>query len=104
MALLALVIFSCASPVSVPPVASPAEPTKTDALILVVPADCPHLIVDILSRETSDITIACFNGSSMRTFLDRQTGPPLGTFAADPNGRVSVEYGVPVVRLPVSAR
>ncbi|NBS41296.1 hypothetical protein EBS80_01390 [bacterium] len=78
--MIAFVLFAaCAAPApSAAEVVPPAPPERT--LTLAVPNDCPHLMVaEIFSEDgASDVTVACFDAYSNRTYLRNAKGPPVG--------------------------
>jgi len=80
------------------PVVAPAEipdvvPPAPLSLTVMVPADCPHMIVDVDSTDASSLVIACFDGSN-RTFFANQHGPPLGT-AESAHRQLVISYAGP---------
>ncbi|MBI4438128.1 hypothetical protein HY631_04220 [Candidatus Uhrbacteria bacterium] len=82
-------LLSCAT--AAPPEAS--DGISQETLTVRVPIDCPHLIVDVTSQETSDITVACFDNVLGQTHLERFTSTTLGV-ACDEAGedRLVVEF------------
>lgn len=102
MPLLALLVFACApqAPILTVEAVPPVEAPESNVFTLVVPADCAHVIVDILSDTDSDVTVACFRGSD-RTFLANERGPPLGR-PNDPNVAQQFVLSYLTVEPPVS--
>lgn len=95
-------LLACATATSPAPVPEPVPEPAGETVTLRVPADCPHIIVDIVSGETSDVTVACFDRHSGRTHLENRQAVPIGV-AVDParQDRLVVEFG-PGVRTPPS--
>ncbi len=89
-----LLFFSCETAEvdrSEPP--RSAEPTKSSqTVVLAVPNDCPHLIVDVVTNSETNIVLSCFDGA-IRTYFSDQHAPALvkqNEPTAD--GRLVIEY------------
>ena len=70
-----LLIFALACPTAPPPAKEVTDPSPDDVvntITIKVPADCPHLIVDVLTDETADITVAYFSGGTRTYFAHEE--------------------------------
>lgn len=78
-------LFACATSVPTAPtsatVPAPVPDPPGETMTINVPPDCPHVIVDIVSDDTSDVTVACFDRYSGRTYLESYRAMPIGVFA-----------------------
>ncbi len=90
--LLLLALLACSPPPPPPKVASPLPEEVVNTITIKVPADCPHLIVDVTSDETTDVTAACFVNNE-RTYFAHEEAPLFCT-ADDPSVEefVKLEY------------
>lgn len=86
-------LLACATAAPPPPPPEPPSVPHGETVTVRVPSDCPHIIVDIVSGETSDVTVACFDRHSGRTHLQNYEAAPIGV-AADPTrqDRLLVEF------------
>lgn len=88
-------LLACAT--AVPPVPTlapePAPDPPGETVTIRVPPDCSHVIVDIVSNDTSDVTVACFDRHSSRTHLASYQAAPIGVSSdSSRRDRLVVEF------------
>lgn len=89
-----LVFFlACTTTAPPAPVADPEPVVPEQTVTVRVPSDCPHIIIDIISAERSDVTVACFGRYSGRTYLQSHEDVAIGVLV-DPTrqDRLLVEF------------
>ncbi len=86
-------LLACATAAPPPPPPEPPSVPHGETVTVRVPSDCPHIIVDIVSGGTSDVTVACFDRHSGRTHLQNFEAVPIGVIV-DPTreDRLVVEF------------
>lgn len=86
-------LLACVTAAPPAPKTEPVPEPAGETVTVRVPSDCPHIIVDIVSGTTSDVTVACFDRYSGRTHLENHQAVPIGV-AADParKDRLVVEF------------
>lgn len=79
-----LLLLACATgaPSEAPTTPTTSSPTvTTETLTVRVPSDCPHILVDVISGSTSNVTVACFDQYSTRTYFENYQSVPIGVAA-----------------------
>lgn len=98
-----LALFLACATVAPPEVPTPVPATLGETVTVRVPSDCPHVVVDIASERTSDVTVVCFDRNSNQTHLERRQAAPIGVALGEPRqDRLVLEF---VARddLPITA-
>ncbi len=89
-----LLFLSCqTSEVDRPEPPLSAGPTKSSqTVVLAVPNDCPHLIVDVVTDHESNIVLSCFDGVTRTYFSDQRAPALVKQNEPTADGRLVIEY------------